>query len=519
MNVESPQVRDTPAPTALLFPRARDWWILAAVLGAIFVFCLGSRGLNDPDEGRYANIALAMAKTGGDWWEPRESGFGHYDKPPLVYWCTALSLRVFGFNEWAARVTPFFGAALSLAGLAWAAVRLYGARIAWWAVLICGTSVQFWVMGRVLSPDMLMTGWCTLGVAAWVECRRRNGAWEMWLATLACWTLAWWTKATPSLAPLAGVLIGTYATGDRAGRRALRAWLLVPAVLLLGSPWYLAMLGRYPELSDFFFQRELVNRVIGRVDGRHGSLIYYVPLSLVAWLPWWPVAAWKWGRTPVAQRFARWWQRIGVEGWIVVVGLVLFSLVNSKLPTYTLPLAPWVSLLIARVIRVDTQANPTPASLLPGGAFAVCVVVGAWLLPARIESQLGPNSSLRPVCEYLRSQGARDIESDHYWPDMEFYLQDARIRYVLRASANQKERPSDAGLVPDRFVDPADWLVRQSGPDLPPGERWLVRFRGQRDSPFDAMLPMGAERRTASIGEFDLYRVGPSPSVSRSAAR
>ena len=70
---------------------------------------------------------------------------------------TALGFRAFGFNEWAARLPPLLGAALALAGLGWAAWRLRGERVAWWAVLICGTSVQFWVLGRVLSPDMLLT--------------------------------------------------------------------------------------------------------------------------------------------------------------------------------------------------------------------------------------------------------------------------------------------------------------------------------------------------------------------------
>ena len=30
----------------------------------------------------------------------------------------------------------------------------------------------------------------------------------------------------------------------------------------------------------------------GKVDGRHGAIFYYMPVSLVAWLPWWPLAAW-----------------------------------------------------------------------------------------------------------------------------------------------------------------------------------------------------------------------------------
>ncbi len=492
------------------FPCRRDGWLLAAGLCLLFVFSLGSRGLNEPDEGRYANIARAMAEPGGDWWEPRESGFAHYDKPPLIYWATALSFRVFGYNEWAARVPSCAGAALTLLGLAWAATRLYDARVAWWAVLVCGTSVQFWAVGRLLTPDMLMTGWCTLAIAAWAECRRWQGAWRWWCVSLGFWTLAWWTKATPALIPMAGVLVGSWVTGDAAGRRALRPWLLAPAVVVLGSPWYLSMLHRYPELSPFFFKRELAGRVAGHVDGRHASRLIYVPISLGAWLPWWPVAAWRVWRGPTGARLAGWHRRIGVEGWTVLVGLLLFSLVNSKLPTYTVVLAPWASLLIARAVSAAGAVEPTVKRLLPTFGFASVALVGATILPPRIESRSGPNSSVRAVCDYLRAHDAREIDADHYWPGMEFYLPDRHIRYVQRAAENQRERATDPGRVPDAFVDPRDWLDQPGKPGaFPPasGERWLVRFRKQDWSPFDVAFARGETGKVATFGQFDLYHV------------
>ena len=500
------QIHAAPVAVRGVFPRERDWWLLAAALGVLYVFCLGSRGLNEPDEGRYANIAQAMAKPGGDWWEPRESGFGHYDKPPLVYWAVAAAFRAFGFNEWAARLPSCIGAALTLAGLAWAAVRLYGAPVAWWATLVAGTSVQLWVGGRLVTPDALMTGWCTLGIAAWAECRHRGGRWGFWCVSLVCWVLAWWTKATPALVPLAGVLAGTYVTGDRMGRLALRPWLLLPAIIILGSPWYLSMLGRYPELMRFFFGRELVERVTGRVDGRHGPIWYYGKVSFFAWLPWWPVAAWK-----ATWRQARWHRQIGPEGWIVLTGLAVFSLTSSKLPTYTLPLAPWAALLMARVIIAG--ADPRPDwRLSPAALFAVCMMAGAAVPPSRIEARLGPNSSLRPVCQYLRAHGAREIDSDHYWPGMEFYLDGPELHYVLvrAGGTTQRERASDPGRTPGLIVDGLDWLNtpgRPGGSAPASGERWLVRFRRQQDSPFDLALSPDRREKVVTIGDFELFHV------------
>ena len=85
------------------FLRRPATWIaiLAMLLGLVF---LGHRGIWDPDEGRYTNVALNMLDS-GDWLNPRRSeDVGHWTKPPMTYWAIASSVAVFGPNPWAARL-------------------------------------------------------------------------------------------------------------------------------------------------------------------------------------------------------------------------------------------------------------------------------------------------------------------------------------------------------------------------------------------------------------------------------
>ena len=59
----------------------------------LILYCFafqGSRGLFDPDEGRYSAVALQMLKS-GDWLVPRYRGEPFYDKPALTYWAIAAS--------------------------------------------------------------------------------------------------------------------------------------------------------------------------------------------------------------------------------------------------------------------------------------------------------------------------------------------------------------------------------------------------------------------------------------------
>ena len=60
--------------------------------------------MNEPDEGRYSVIASEMIET-SNWLVPQLWYVPHLDKPPLTYWAVAASMKLFGRNEWAVRLT------------------------------------------------------------------------------------------------------------------------------------------------------------------------------------------------------------------------------------------------------------------------------------------------------------------------------------------------------------------------------------------------------------------------------
>src|SRR6202011_5523794 len=69
----------------------------------LYLPALGRPALWEPDEGRYAEIAREMLLT-RDYVTPRDNWVRYFEKPPLVYWAEALSLKLFGPNEWAVRL-------------------------------------------------------------------------------------------------------------------------------------------------------------------------------------------------------------------------------------------------------------------------------------------------------------------------------------------------------------------------------------------------------------------------------
>lgn len=491
----------------------RRWTLLLLALAAFLSVNLGGRGLNDPDEGRYANIALEMAEGPHGWWEPRMSDFAHYDKPPLTYWVTLGCFEVFGRTEWAARLPCLLGAVLALAGLGWTAFRWYGERTAWWAVLFCGTAGQFWLLARLLTPDMLLTGFCTAAIACWAEARHRGRPGVWWWLGAGFWVLAWWTKATAALVPLLGLCVGLRAVGDQTGWRVLRAGRLLIVVLVAGAPWYVSMVENHPELRAFFLGREVFGRIAGHPDGRHGPAYYHLALSLLAWAPWWP-----WTLAWLAKDWRRWRERLRSlgrralpwEGWLLATGLGVFSLISSKLPTYTLPFAPWAALLCARALpRREAGAGAGLGARPLFGvalAWAGVLVAGSFLAP-RVESSLGPNSSLREVASFLRERGAERVYLDRYMPSVEFYFGE-QVFYVTDRVPRQ--RADDPGwcraLGEPHFVPTAELPAHLRA--HPPGNVWFVRYQRRKHSPLAAAAKRHSPPlETVRVGDFVLERV------------
>ena len=289
--------RDGPA-------RRRVWISVLAVLLA-FTF-LGMRGIWDPDEGRYTNVALNMLDS-GDWLEPhRHHETGHWTKPPLTYWAIATSVAAFGRDPWAARLPAALAYLLS-AWLAWRIARRLTPGAEDMAALAYATMLLPFGASGLITTDFLLAASETLAVWAFVEARfgpgRRVAGWLvlMWVG----FALAFLTKGPPALLPLLVMAIyGWLVPRERGHRLFDSAGLAV--FLLLALPWFVAVTVNNPGLHEYFNGDEEVNRVTTDKFGRHGQwygwLVIYVPTLLLGTVPW-TADLWRWAKSlPTALR-------------------------------------------------------------------------------------------------------------------------------------------------------------------------------------------------------------------------
>src|SRR5690606_18746694 len=116
-----------------------------------------TRPLISPDEGRYVGVAWSMLGS-GEWFTPLLNGLPFFHKPPLFYWITALSLQLFGLNEWAGRLSSALGATLMVALLFWFLKNYTHVRLAAIATLVLALMPFLFGGAHYANLDMTVAG-------------------------------------------------------------------------------------------------------------------------------------------------------------------------------------------------------------------------------------------------------------------------------------------------------------------------------------------------------------------------
>lgn len=366
---------DEPVPSS-----SRRAWVepllLACALIAWFGYDLGTRALWSPDEGRYAEIPRAMVES-GDYVTPRLNGVKYFEKPPLVYWLTAGSIKAFGLNEWALRLWPALFAVLGCLTVYFVGRRLYGRRTGMLAAGVLATAPLYHFMGDVLTLDMPVSALLTIALGAFLLGVRSPTGMTRRLLLYAFY-------ASAALAVLAKGLIGIVLPSLIIGAwmMLLGEWRLLRAIHLLGGaliflaiavPWHVLAARANPEFASFYFIHEHLERYLTTVHHRYQPPWFFVPVLLAGLYPWLVFLP-----QALRARLPGIWRerRRYADRWFLIlwaaVPFLFFSASNSKLIPYILPVVPPLALLLGRWLAL---ASEQPGGL-PRAPFIVLLALG-----------------------------------------------------------------------------------------------------------------------------------------------
>jgi 4-amino-4-deoxy-L-arabinose transferase-like glycosyltransferase len=304
-----------------------------------------------PDEGRYAEVAREMLRS-GDWVTPRLDGVPFLDKPPLFYWLEGAAFAVLGVHVWSARVAT---ALLGFAGCAMvyaAGARLYGRRAGLLGALVLAASPLHFGASQYVNHDLAVATWITAALLAFAVGDRREGRARLpWLlAGYTAMGLAVMTKGLIGLVlPLGAVGIFVAATWRwrELARYALPAGLAV--VALLAVPWHVVAQQRNPDLLHYLYVVQHFQRFAGSGFNNPAGPAFYPVVIAAGLLPWTPLLPAALARAWRAFRADRVAGRTDLLllAWPALV-VVFFSIPESKIAGYALPALPPLALLVGR---------------------------------------------------------------------------------------------------------------------------------------------------------------------------
>ncbi len=380
-----------PGETAASTPQRIGWAILIVVTLCICYFShLGVIGFVGPDEPRYAWIARDMAET-GDWVTPRLYGKPWFEKPPLLYWGGAIFFKLLGEGhpEVAARLPSGISALFATLALAWLAWRTYGGETARWLLLLLPTSVGMIGFSHAAATDMPFAGMLAIAmVCAAVALGLTQSEntpilphtpWPALLLFGFFLGLAVLAKG-PAAIILSGGAIFFWAILTKRWRDTL--WLVHPAAIasfcLTALPWYILCARRNPDFFRIFIIEHNFKRYLTPEFQHVQPFWFYVPILLVAFLPWslLLIAASATGLRELWRNRKNSPFTFLVLSWAAFC-LVFFSVSKSKLPGYVLPAVPAIALLLVHGALESKSLSRRVAawSLITSGFLCFCATI------------------------------------------------------------------------------------------------------------------------------------------------
>ena len=318
--------------------------------------------LNDSTEARYGEIARIMLET-GNWVTPMQSyGEPFWAKPPLSTWTSALSMSLFGVNEFAARL-PSLLLSIGILWLVWdLAKKRSGSDVAMIATLVLAGCLFFFLnAGTVMTDPALI--FCTIlsMFAFWNAVVAQKKPWGyVFFAGLGLGLLA--------KGPIALVLTGMpiFFWVLRHKQRWIALWERLPWVagsllmLLIALPWYVLAELRTPGFINYFIVGENFHRFLdpGWGGDKYG-FAHTAPLGMI-WVyallgifPWSMVGfAWLIHHGKKLPDLCK-----DNDGWVsylllcTLVPLGFFTFSSNIIYPYVFPSLPAFALLFAELMK------------------------------------------------------------------------------------------------------------------------------------------------------------------------
>lgn len=366
--------------------------ILIATLLVLRFATLGLWKIADPSEARYAEISRQILLQ-HDWAIPPIWVNGELvpflGKPPLYFWMTAISMKVFGFNAFAARLASFLSAVGLLLFMSEVTRRYFQPKQRLLSLLITmACPIFFFLSGTVLVDMTLSLGISGAALAYFAFLKEPSiKIKKLWsLAVFVFLAIGFLTKG-----PVAIILFGMpvfcwHLLHGKWQELKYHSW-TIGIILFLGIalPWFIFCEQRQPGFFKYFFINEnLLRYTSSNYSDRYGTgheypygaAIVMMAISIGPWLipAFFPFL--KYFKKPIQQLKANPWCSFFFLSF--VVNTIFWCFARQLLITYMLPMLPLFACWVALEVNDRSDRWIKWIANIMTASYLIALVIGTY---------------------------------------------------------------------------------------------------------------------------------------------
>jgi len=252
-----------------------------------FYLTLALTPLFNLDEGAFSEATREMLLN-HDFITTYLNGDLRFDKPILIYWLQALSVSIFGLNEFALRLPSAVAATLWAGGIYWFTKKIYDEKSAVFSAFFMVTALQIGLIAKAAIADALLNMFIAFSMFSLFLYIKEQKE-KYLLFSFAFIGFGFLTKGPVAvLVPLATYFIYMIVKKD------LKSFFKdifnikgIALFLIIALPWYIAeYMAQGQKFIDGFFLKHNLHRFESSMEKHKGSIFYFIPVILIGLLPW-----------------------------------------------------------------------------------------------------------------------------------------------------------------------------------------------------------------------------------------
>jgi len=368
--------------------------LLLIISATVLVAGIGDTTLTDQDESRYTLISKNMIER-HDYMEPWLGDAVYKDKPPLYFWLTAGSLKLFGEKNlnFSARIVPVVGGILTVLATYLIASALFNHMIG----IISGgcllSTVALIGFGKFVRMDIYLTAFIALAIWAFIKGYKTGTKSRWYLLIYPLIALGVLTKGPVGFLPLVIVLIYLFWQRNWVVIGNMRLMFGIAVIIAMAGPWFLYMQVTHPGYAYSFFVQQNIGRFWEGLFGHLENPLIYVAALLVGLVPWsglFVLAFGRYFRQGMSRSVNPDWESRLLLIWLLFV-VVFFSFSRTKLVPYILPAYIPAAIFVGRFMY-DYQQSDFPRrrrQLSFAWAYPMVFLVGIFVVGMFVVSAFG----------------------------------------------------------------------------------------------------------------------------------